>query len=171
MASAPVTSAVEIRRAMWLYDWDGAAGPMHTDSSASRTCRLSRSASLNTATVAIRSSRQARMMRRAISPRFAISTFRNMRRSVPRHPVGLAATAAHRLGAGTGALAHLVRVDRLPHPVRRGRDALELERQLVRVVAVLDRLFLADQPVAQQLEHRLIEGLHAVLGHAFGDRG
>src|SRR5437867_1652169 len=52
---------------------------MHTDSSASRTWRLSRSASLNTATVEILSSRQARITRSAISPRLAIRTFRTMR--------------------------------------------------------------------------------------------
>src|SRR5262249_61993327 len=50
---------------------------MHTDSSASLTCRLSRSASLHTAAVAMSSSRQARIPRSAISPRLAMSTFLN----------------------------------------------------------------------------------------------
>src|SRR5512143_1822254 len=50
---------------------------MHTSSSAKRTCSDSRSASLYTATVSMPSSRQARMTRRAISPRLAIRTFLN----------------------------------------------------------------------------------------------
>src|SRR6218665_1896405 len=50
---------------------------MHTDSSAKRTCNALASAVECTATVAMPSSRQARMTRRAISPRLAISTFLN----------------------------------------------------------------------------------------------
>src|SRR5271165_717653 len=56
---------------------------MQTLSSARRTCIASESAVEWTATVGIPSSRQARWMRSAISPRLAIRTFRNMR-SVPR---------------------------------------------------------------------------------------
>src|SRR5208282_6534070 len=53
---------------------------MHTLSSASRTCIASASAVEWTATVAIPSSLQARSMRSAISPRFAISILSNMER-------------------------------------------------------------------------------------------
>src|SRR3982751_453345 len=51
---------------------------MQTSSSAKRTCREFSSASEYTATVRIPSSRQAQMMRRAISPRLAIRIFLNM---------------------------------------------------------------------------------------------
>src|SRR5207302_8599093 len=54
------------------------AGPMHTASSAKRTCRLWRSASEYTATVLMPRSLHAQITRRAISPRFAIRTLRNM---------------------------------------------------------------------------------------------
>src|SRR5512139_4336434 len=57
---------------------DEGAGPMHTDSSASLTYLASRSASEYTATVLMPISRQARWMRRAISPRFAIRIFSNI---------------------------------------------------------------------------------------------
>src|SRR5215831_10680197 len=105
---------------------------MHTDSSARRTCRLSRSASLNTATVAMSSSRQARITRSAISPRLAISTFLNK------------AGSPGTRGGGTRCALALAGVDRLPGAVRRAGDAFELERQLVRVVAVAERLFFRD---------------------------
>ena len=52
-----------------------AAGPMQRASSASRVCSASRSASEYTATVAMPISRQACMIRTAISPRLAIKTF------------------------------------------------------------------------------------------------
>src|ERR1041384_7443145 len=52
---------------------------MQTFSSAKRTCNDSASAVECTATVRIPISRQARMTRRAISPRFAMRTFLNMR--------------------------------------------------------------------------------------------
>src|ERR1700735_1327295 len=51
---------------------------MHTDSSAIRTCNASLSAVEYTATVAMPSSRHARMMRIAIVPRFATSNFLNI---------------------------------------------------------------------------------------------
>src|SRR5437867_731973 len=54
---------------------------MHTSSSAKRTCRHSRSASEYTATVWMPSSLHARITRRAISPRFAMRTFLNIRAS------------------------------------------------------------------------------------------
>src|SRR6185503_1573827 len=50
---------------------------MHTDSSASRTYLASRSASEWTTTVLMPSSRHARWMRSAISPRLAIRTLSN----------------------------------------------------------------------------------------------
>ena len=53
---------------------------MHTASSASRTYFASRSASEYTITARISSSRQARWMRSAISPRLAIRIFLNMER-------------------------------------------------------------------------------------------
>src|SRR5206468_5460326 len=138
---------------------------MQTDSSAKRTCRLSRSASLNTATVAILSSRQARITRSAISPRLAIRTLRNI-------PLGTARPRAE-LGCfrvGRRFPQVLVRLHRLPYAIRGGVDALELEVQLVGVVAVLQRLFLGDDPLEKQGHDRLIERLHAVLRHALGHR-
>jgi hypothetical protein len=53
-------------------------GPMHTASSAKRTCSESESAVECTATVEMPSSRQARMTRNAISPRLAMRTFLNI---------------------------------------------------------------------------------------------
>src|SRR4029079_14393522 len=53
-------------------------GPMHTLSSASRTCMASASAVECTATVGTPSSLQARSTRNAISPRFAIRIFSNI---------------------------------------------------------------------------------------------
>src|SRR5262245_9834494 len=55
---------------------------MHTLSSARRTCMASASAVECTATVEMPSSRQARWIRSAISPRLAIRTFSNMAPSV-----------------------------------------------------------------------------------------
>src|SRR3954470_17097751 len=77
MASAPVISAAAMRRGMLRYESRAGAGPMHTSSSAKRTCSDSRSASEYTATVCTPSSRQARMTRNAISPRLAMRTFLN----------------------------------------------------------------------------------------------
>src|SRR5512135_2096142 len=76
-ASASVISAAATSDVMFRYEPEGAAGPMHTDSSAARTWSASRSASEWTATVATPSSLQAAMMRSAISPRLATSTFWN----------------------------------------------------------------------------------------------
>src|SRR5512143_470871 len=53
-------------------------GPMHTASSAKRTCRLPASASEYTATVLRPSSLHAHMTRSAISPRLAIRNFLNI---------------------------------------------------------------------------------------------
>src|SRR5690606_20575829 len=78
---------------------------MHTSSSANRTCNESRSASLYTATVRIPSSLQARMTRRAISPRFAIRIFRNMgcvvASSLPRMPSARSSPHAPTADGGT----------------------------------------------------------------------
>src|SRR5262245_39548425 len=54
---------------------------MQTSSSAKRTCRECSSASEYTATVLMPSSRQARMIRRATSPRLAMRIFLNMPQS------------------------------------------------------------------------------------------
>src|SRR5262245_48936844 len=141
---------------------------MQTDSSASRTWRLSRSAWLKTATVEILSSRHARMMRRAISPRFAIRTLRNMGLRLG-HPVrrrraeARRADLAARGGLATRRAALATRLDRRPLAVRGTHDALELEQQFVRLVAVLERILLRNQPVAQEAQHRLVERLHPVL--------
>src|SRR5947207_5471466 len=62
---------------MLRYESREGAGPMHTDSSASITYFASASASEWIATVLIPISRQARWMRRAISPRLAINIFSN----------------------------------------------------------------------------------------------
>src|SRR4051812_45701990 len=61
------------------YESRATAGPMHTASSAKRTCSASVSTSECTATARRPSSLHARTMRNAISPRFAIKTFLNMR--------------------------------------------------------------------------------------------
>src|ERR1700694_5381028 len=71
-------------RSITRYDCADGAGPISTDSSASRTNAAERSASLCTATVRIPRSRQPRMIRRAISPRLATSTFSNIVRTSVR---------------------------------------------------------------------------------------
>src|SRR5438045_7520074 len=63
---------------MLRYLWADGGGPMHTASSASFTYLASRSASEYTTTDLTPSSRQARWIRRAISPRFAIRIFLNI---------------------------------------------------------------------------------------------
>src|ERR1700734_356814 len=72
-------SAVEIMFGMFRYDRADGPGPTQNASSARRTCSAARSASLKIATVATPSSRHARIMRSAISPRLATSTFLNTR--------------------------------------------------------------------------------------------
>src|SRR5690554_1126366 len=62
-------------RGMFRYDSVATAGPMQTVSSAIARCMSSRSAVECTATVFNPSSLQVRMMRSAISPRLAMSTF------------------------------------------------------------------------------------------------
>src|SRR5512138_3342457 len=78
MASAPHLRAMSMSLSARRYDSREGAGPSKYASSAYRTCNALRSASEYTATVSIPSSRQARMMRTAISPRLATRTFLNM---------------------------------------------------------------------------------------------
>src|SRR5579885_1982296 len=77
-ASQPVISAVEIMFGMFKYERGTGPGPTQNASYACRTCSDSRSASEKIATVCTPSSRQARLMRSAISPRLAINTFLNI---------------------------------------------------------------------------------------------
>jgi len=72
-----VISAAAIKRGMLRYDSRAGGGPMHTSSSAKRTCSDSRSASEYTATVWTPNSLHARITRSAISPRFAMRTLLN----------------------------------------------------------------------------------------------
>src|SRR5687767_4357301 len=119
---------------------------MHTDSSAKRTCSAFASTVECTATVAMPSSRQARITRRAISPRLAIRTFLNT--AGPGALRGLDAeerlTELHRLPVlreDLGDLPGDVRLD-LVHQLHRLDDAEHLallhhgahldERRLVR---------------------------------------
>src|SRR5258706_10275386 len=132
---------------------------MPTDSSARRTWGLSRSASLNTATVAILSSRQARITRSAISPRFATRTFRNMPLELA-HPVGLGPGPGRGRSPGLGECrpggvrGRAPALHRRPGPDRGAGDALELEDQLVGGIAVLERCFLFDETGLEQRLHR-----------------
>ena len=68
------------------YEPEG-AGPMQTASSASFTYLASRSASEYTITALIPSSRQARWIRSAISPRLAIRIFLNMEMPVTAYSI------------------------------------------------------------------------------------
>src|SRR6476469_3885849 len=81
MASAPVISAAAMMLGIRRYELRLGGGPIQTSSSAKRTWSDSRSASEYTATVSSPSSRQARMTRKAISPRLAMRTFLNTRGS------------------------------------------------------------------------------------------
>src|SRR5688572_833272 len=65
-------------RGMFRYDSRAGGGPMQSERSANRRYGASASAVEYTQTDSIPISRQARMMRRAISPRFAIRTRLNM---------------------------------------------------------------------------------------------
>src|SRR5579864_5352295 len=91
-------SAVEIMFGMLKYDLAAGPGPTQNASSACRTCNDSRSGSEKIATVFTPSSRQARLMRNAISPRFAMSTFLNTFDLEEHLPVfnGLSLMAANR---------------------------------------------------------------------------
>src|ERR1700749_4506517 len=69
--------AAESIAATFRYESRAAGGPTQTLSSAKRTCIASASAVECTATVGMPSSRQARWMRSAISPRLAIRILLN----------------------------------------------------------------------------------------------
>jgi hypothetical protein len=71
---APVRFAASISFSATRYDSRAGAGPIPTAWSESRTWSAARSASEKTATGEIPRSRQARAIRTAISPRFAISS-------------------------------------------------------------------------------------------------
>ena len=75
-ASAPARRAAVTTASMRRYDVAGVAPPSATALSASRTNIASASGSLYTATVSIPIARQVRMMRHAISPRFAMRSLR-----------------------------------------------------------------------------------------------
>src|ERR1700720_3795657 len=75
MATASVTSAALMMAGIFKYDRADCGGPIQAVSSASSTCFVLKSAVECTATVLMPSSRQARRMRRAISPRLAMTTF------------------------------------------------------------------------------------------------
>src|SRR6266545_4007083 len=107
---------------------------MQMSSSANLTCRESESAVEYTATVWIPSSRQAQMIRRAISPRLAIRIFLNMGWEGPRScRRGLSdleqrLRVLHRLAVGYQSLEDLavaVRLD-LVHQFHRLDDAHHL---------------------------------------------
>src|SRR5690349_21466079 len=117
---------------------------MHTSSSAKRTCSDSRSASEKTATVRMPSSLQARITRRAISPRFAIRTFRNMSALPPGQP---------------GVEGH----------VGGGLDSGCPQRELGGIGGVLHGPLLGDQAAPVQVHQALVEGLHSILGAALRD--
>src|SRR5262245_8207490 len=72
------------------------------------------------------------------------------------------------------ALLHLERFHGLRHflggHVGGGLDALDLELELVRVAGASQRLLVRDQLLLVEVEDGLVEGLHAVLRHAGGDR-
>src|SRR5262245_41699350 len=108
---------------------------MQTDSSARRTCMASLSAVEWTATVWMPISRQARWMRSAISPRFAIRTLSNTgaglfddhQRLAVLHRLGvLDQDARHRAGLG--------RLDRIE-----GLHRLDDQQSLARRHLVADR--------------------------------
>src|SRR5438093_10355974 len=107
---------------------------MQMSSSANLTCRESASAVEYTATVWIPSSRQAQMMRRAISPRLAIRIFLNMDRRAARScrrallDLEQRLPVLHRLAVrhqGLQDLAVAVRLD-LVHQLHRLDDADDL---------------------------------------------
>src|SRR5438093_12576183 len=112
---------------------------MQTASSAKRTCSESRSASESTATVSIPSSRAARRIRRAISPRLATRLFLN----IPLDEIRFL-------------------LERLPGFVRSAVDPLHAELELGRVGAVPEPGLEADLPLGMHLHDRLVEGLDAV---------
>src|ERR1700735_1163071 len=75
MATESGTSAALMMAGLFRYESAGCGGPMHTVSSARSPRLVLKSAVECTATVLMPSSRQARRMRSAISPRLAMTTF------------------------------------------------------------------------------------------------
>src|SRR5439155_22776839 len=123
---------------------------MHTVSSASRTCIACASAVECTATVRTPSSRQARWMRSAISPRLAISTFSNMteayRRSLDQHQGGAVFDRLGILGKDPGDPPRLGRADLVHHLHR-----LDDEERL----ALADRLADMDKACGARLRREV----------------
>src|SRR3954468_22970423 len=163
MASAPAISAAAMMRGILRYESRAGAGPMQTSSSAKRTCSDSRSASLYTATVATPSSRHARMTRSAISPRFAIRTFLNMRRSGDRR------RGCHLWRQIDGLWLCLLGRHLVELPVGRGVYARNPQCELVGVGRVEQGAFVGDHSVLVPLHQRLVEGLHTVRRGALCD--
>src|SRR5688500_9665926 len=95
------------------------------------------------------SSRQARMTRSAISPRFAIRTFLN----IP--------------GAAAGSAFGLL--ERVPALVARARDPLDPKRELRGTRRVVHRALVRDDALLEPLHQGLVERLHPVLHRAFLD--
>src|SRR5579885_1950427 len=176
MASAPVISAAAMRRGMLRYDSRAGAGPMHTSSSAKRTCSDSRSASEYTATVCTPSSRHARMTRSAISPRFAIRTSLNMTscqsgRSEEFIGAGFAAgrksghpvpRSPSSLGLTTFGFASAVRILLEPRPraVAGAGHALHAQRELRGTRRIEHGALIGDRAARVMLHERLVEALH-----------
>src|SRR5512134_3600081 len=118
------------------YESRGGGGPMCAAASARRVCIAFASASEKTATVSMPSSRQARMMRTAISPRLAMSTLvtfdigpqttNGRRRSQWNIPVFLlgvdVALVGQQLEAVDQARARLARFDHVVDVAARGGD-------------------------------------------------
>src|SRR6185437_565688 len=159
MASAPVISAAAMSRGIFRYESRAGAGPMHTSSSANRTCSDSRSASEYTATAWMPSSWQARITRIAISPRLAIRTFLNMR-ARDRSEGGERSCAVSAAG---------VLFESRPRIVARALDALRAQGELARVRRVEHRVLIGHHAARIPLHERLIEALHAVLHRALLD--
>src|SRR5215208_4741958 len=138
---------------IFRYESRAGAGPMHTSSSAKRTCSDSRSASEYTATVCTPSSRHARMTRSAISPRLEMRTLLNMtaRQYERRLRIRIAFEAR-------------------PGRVARTSDALDPKRELRRTGRVEHGALVRDHSARVELHQRLVEALHAVLHRALFDQ-
>src|SRR5947208_8487747 len=136
-----------MRRGILRYESRASAGPMQTSSSANRTCSDSRSASEYTATVCTPSSRQARITRSAISPRFAIRIFLN----IPRRSGG-----------------HFL-IQILPLGIARTSYTLNAKRELTRVGRVVKSVLVRDDSFLIPVHQCLIEALHSILNGSVSD--
>src|SRR5687767_339996 len=85
--------------------------------------------------------------------RAATSSGLGVGRGVRSEPVDLDAVFGFRL---------LILVELVPPAVARRVDAARLEREVVGVGGLGERLFERDEPFAPELHERLVEGLHAV---------